>query len=1194
MALQKINWTQIDTGNIPSGSTVVLGSIQTEFDGIYTKTLYINDNDMYSMVTGETANRISGDTSLNNLITGLTENYNILEQKTSPITTDENGVMNIDAPDSLYLSASNEFGLTVDNNPIFNVNGGNVTIYDSAGNPQIELKDGEVNITNSSAINLYSTNTDISGDSLSINARNGLTIINNDNNVFHSDSINGTSIYGNGNAEMINLSDERGMELYVAMTSENDIKAPSFTVTDGTSSQFLKADGSLDSNEYQLTQPGTLNTQAPDIVGAINEVNSIAKGAQKVVSYPSYSDLVDFLVNQNVDYNSGQSIYIEQLNVPDLWVLDYQEFQDYTYVSDEQFLIDIQIKQIGKYNLRELETAKVDLTDYIKYTGATGDVNLGVHNLEANQLSVDLGSNKKLVIYNEDGTGAIQSGSNLNFVSEDDISITTNNTGTTINIAIAGDDAINISQNEIQNYIPVKFNKHISLEKIANPTTPASTIGNIFVASGDTSLKYQTSSSIKTVAMTSDIPTTLPASDVYSWAKASVKPTYIASEVGSYTTGETNSLISNYLPLSGGTLTGNLTTNGIQTITSNFITNPTYSTVLTLNNTNDTSTSQFVSGLRSYNTNNKAGVTYLYGGWYGITNNSTGTYNKMMGLQTTVTNEASGLTSSDTYGLISKMYNGSVNGSSAHCRTLLGVDAYIYNYGQTEGLTCYNAYMEKIGTVNSVGNNAAVVGLRVGSPDHPWSGLVSADKLYGIYIHSSVTGGAVDNYSIWSDTVAKNYFKGNTSIGMLPTTNAFEVSGNTKFNGNVTGNTFVTSGGTSSQFVKGNGSLDNNTYLTTSGATITYLPLSGGTLTGSVTGTTISINNLMSNTSSTTGLTFTNTTGGTIMTLDTINNYVGIGKTPVTNLDVLGSGRFGNQNNTFSAGNIDLLTISQLTDMTKDAYGLQVQLDVNPNVSNSRLFYGSYYNVTSTATAYNIGRMVGLQGTTKHKGSGTVSELRGTSATIYNQSTGIITNMHGSYIYAENTLSGGSITNLYGVNITSLTNAGTITNTYGIYIGDWSSGTQTNTPYSIYSSDENTYNYFAGNVGINNTTPTEKLSVNGNVAVSGGTLNLNSVTMTGMTTGSTPYTVHSIVKTSCNAIYYDYFVKETLTNAFRSGTVMAVQDGTSITYTETSTADLNASTSGISLSVQISGSNVVLIASITSGTYNISCGIRKI
>lgn len=36
----------------------------------------------------------------------------------------------------------------------------------------------------------------------------------------------------------------------------------------------------------------------------------------------------------------------------------------------------------------------------------------------------------------------------------------------------------------------------------------------------------------------SNKPTSLPASDVYAWAKSSVKPTYTASEVGTYTAGE--------------------------------------------------------------------------------------------------------------------------------------------------------------------------------------------------------------------------------------------------------------------------------------------------------------------------------------------------------------------------------------------------------------------------------------------------------------------------------------------------------------------------------------------------------------------------------------------------------------------------------------------------------------------------------
>lgn len=48
--------------------------------------------------------------------------------------------------------------------------------------------------------------------------------------------------------------------------------------------------------------------------------------------------------------------------------------------------------------------------------------------------------------------------------------------------------------------------------------------------SADIALALPTSGG--TLALTSQIPTTLPASDVYSWAKASTKPTYTASEVG--------------------------------------------------------------------------------------------------------------------------------------------------------------------------------------------------------------------------------------------------------------------------------------------------------------------------------------------------------------------------------------------------------------------------------------------------------------------------------------------------------------------------------------------------------------------------------------------------------------------------------------------------------------------------------------
>ena len=57
-----------------------------------------------------------------------------------------------------------------------------------------------------------------------------------------------------------------------------------------------------------------------------------------------------------------------------------------------------------------------------------------------------------------------------------------------------------------------------------------------------------------TIALTSDIPTSLPASDVYAWAKASTKPAYTLDEVSD---GSTRKL-ANYLPLAGGEVTGDI------------------------------------------------------------------------------------------------------------------------------------------------------------------------------------------------------------------------------------------------------------------------------------------------------------------------------------------------------------------------------------------------------------------------------------------------------------------------------------------------------------------------------------------------------------------------------------------------------------------------------------------------------------
>jgi hypothetical protein len=58
---------------------------------------------------------------------------------------------------------------------------------------------------------------------------------------------------------------------------------------------------------------------------------------------------------------------------------------------------------------------------------------------------------------------------------------------------------------------------------------------------------------------------------------------------------------------------------------------------------------------------------------------------------------------------------------------------------------------------------------------------------------------------------------------------------NNYFTGNIRGGAFIKTGGTSSEFLKADGSVDSSTYLTTGSAASTYLPLTGGTLTGNLT-----------------------------------------------------------------------------------------------------------------------------------------------------------------------------------------------------------------------------------------------------------------------------------------------------------------------------------------------------------------------
>ena len=126
-----------------------------------------------------------------------------------------------------------------------------------------------------------------------------------------------------------------------------------------------------------------------------------------------------------------------------------------------------------------------------------------------------------------------------------------------------------------------------------------------------------------------------------------------------------------------------------------------------------------------------------------------------------------------------------------------------------------------------------------------------------------------------------------------------------------------------------------------------------------------------------------------------------------------------------------------------------------------------------------------------------------------------------------------------------------------------------------------------GDVGIGTTSPTEKLEVVGNIKITAALL--SNQENTDVDTGAE--TIASVAIATYTAAFFDFVIKKT-TNV-RSGTVYACHDGTNVEFTETSTQDLG-DTSDVTLSVDISGTDMRLRATTTSDDWIIKSLIRAI
>ena len=92
-------------------------------------------------------------------------------------------------------------------------------------------------------------------------------------------------------------------------------------------------------------------------------------------------------------------------------------------------------------------------------------------------------------------------------------------------------------------------------------------------------------------------------------------------------------------------------------------------------------------------------------------------------------------------------------------------------------------------------------------------------------------------------------------------------------------------------------------------------------------------------------------------------------------------------------------------------------------------------------------------------------------------------------------------------------------------------------------------------------------------------------------TNSGSFTLYSLPTASYDTAFFEYSVRSG-SNA-RAGTIMAVQLGSAVNFTETTTTDFG-STSAVSFTVVVTGSNIALTGSSTSGAWTIKTIVRSI
>jgi len=429
--------------------------------------------------------------------------------------------------------------------------------------------------------------------------------------------------------------------------------------------------------------------------------------------------------------------------------------------------------------------------------------------------------------------------------------------------------------------------------------------------------------------------------------------------------------------------------------------------------------------------------------------------------------------------------------------------------------------------------------------------FINADKF--------ITQGGTSSQYVMGDGSLSNGFTGGTVSGgtrFLSGLTANTVSATTYFNlptdVRVTGATY--SAGTIS-FTNNTGGTFNVTGLTT-GSTSTvsgdYLPLSGGTVTG--------------NTSFTSGLT-SNTISAT-----TYQNLPVSGLTSGSNINVSGS-----------SGNF---TIS-VTGLTQGLSGDYLPLSGGTVTGNTIFTQGITATTISATTYQNLPTDIRVTGVTNSNNTFTfTNNTGGTFSTIFNTVTGLTIN--GNLTVTGNTnMRGFTGTTGYisgsGQNILTVIGSGNST-TSPLFTVQGSSG-------ELFSVNDSLVGSLFSVNDISGLPILEVFSDNTTLMGSYQAPSLNTTTRVTLTAGTN--TVYSIPTSAYTGAFIDYTLVSTGTTGARAGNIMTIWSGSTAQYTETSTNDIGTTT-GVTFSVAVSGSNAVLSSSATTTGWTLKTIVRSI